>query len=209
MSGLLFRVLLPSGQYTRQYSKEEIQRAFRARKIPKRATVIVGGSEVSITDFLSRVIAPIATQKQKNFAESLGISFEPDINREKLSELIDDTLARKAKEKDSADTKSVKPEEDAFERMKNEVRAGMLADGSIPLSQATPDDILSYFEYVRDLHMVILYSPNNTFEPLVEGQKTSHRRRPGEAVLRMCHPDWMTTTALKELLKLTICNFPD
>ena len=208
MSEALFRVLLPDGQYTKPYSKEEIRRARCAKKISKRARVNVGGNEVSISDFLNRVIAPAATQKQKDFAESLGISFKSNINQVEISELIDNTLAQKADERNSTDSETVEPDENAFERMRNEVRAEMLKDGSIPLSQATPDDILNYFENVRDLEMVILYSPNSTLTQVIQSQRTSNAAPPGGTDLRMCHPDWMTTFALKQLLKLAICNFP-
>ena len=174
MSEALFRVLLSDGHYTRPYSKEEIRRAFRARQISKRATVNVGGNEVSISDFLNRVIAPVATQKQKDFAESLGISFQPNINQVEISELIDNALAQKAEERSSTESETAEPDENAIERMRNEVRAEMLKDGSIPLSQATPDDILNYFESVRDQEMVILYSPNSTIKQVIQGQRTSN-----------------------------------
>jgi hypothetical protein len=208
MSGALFRVLLPNGQYTRLYSKEEIRRAFLSKKISKRATVHVGGSEVRIADFLNRVIAPVATQKQKQLAECLGISFKPDINEVEISELIANALAQKAKETDSTEADFAESKE-TFERMQNEIRAEMLEHGSIPLSQATPDDIQNYFEYVRDSHMVILYSPDNTLEQLMQAQKTLNAGLPGGTILRICHPDSMTTNALKKLLKLAICNIPD
>ncbi len=213
MSGALFRVLLPNGQYTKLYSKEEIRRAFLAKKISKRATVQVGGTEVRISDFLNRVIAPVATQKQKQLAECLGITFKPNINEVEISELIDNALARKAKETDSTVTDSTDSgsaeSEETFERMRNEIRAEMLEHGSIPLSQATPDDFQNYFEYERGLHMVILYSPENTFEQLMQAQKTLNAGLPGGTILRICHPDSMTPNALKKLLKIAICNFPD
>ncbi len=208
MSEALFRVLLPNGQYTRPYSKDEIRSAFNAKKISRRARVNVGGNEVRISDFLNRVIAPVATQKQKEFAETLGISFKPNINQVEISELIDNTLAQKAEERNSTDAATVEPDVNALERMRNEVRAEMLKDGSIPLSQATPDDILNYFENVRDLEMVILYSPNNTLRQVIQVQKASNSAPPGGPDLRMCHPEWMTMSALKQLLKLAIYNFP-
>lgn len=208
MSEALFRVLLPNGKYTRPYAKDEIRKAFLAKKISRRARVNVGGNEVSISDFLNRVIAPVATQKQKEFAESLGISFKPNINQLEISELIDNTLAQKAEERKVAESATTEPDVVDFERMRNEVRAEMLKDGSIPLSQATPDDILNYFENVRDLEMVILYSPNNTLKQVVQIQKTPNANSAGVADLRMCHPEWMTMLALKQLLKLAIYNFP-
>jgi hypothetical protein len=72
--------------------------------------------EVSISDFLNRVIAPVATQKQKEFAESPGVSFKPNINQVEISELIGSTLAEKAEERNSTDAETVGPDENAFER---------------------------------------------------------------------------------------------
>ena len=208
MSDPLFRVLLPDGKYTRLYSKEQIRKAFLANKISKRATVIVGGSDVGISDFLSGGDIPLATKKQRDFAERLGISFERNINRAEISRLIDQALKKQHEEQSPDAFLTLVPidDDEERERIRQEILDEMREDGSIPLSQATPDDISKHFENVRDLDMVILYSPNNTFELLILAQQAEDIKG---TEIRVCRPEWMSRSAMRSLLLMIAPSIRD
>lgn len=202
-----FRVLLPNGDCSKPYSRVKIEKAFSAGQIPKGSTVNVNGTIISISDFVNGESIPVATKRQKEFATKLGIRFKETVNRAEISRLIDAALHKENEQQDPDDHSTVDSTDDeGRERIRQEIIEEMREDGSIPLSLATPDDISKHFENVRDLDMLIIYSPNNTFEQLIQAQGPADIKG---TEIRVCRPEWMSRSALKTLLLMLAPSLRD
>lgn len=84
---------------------------------------------------------PPATDRQKEYAKSLGIDFPPDINRRDISELIDKVVTERDTERYETLEALDKKEGELWEQAKAEVIAEMASD-DLPLSKASPEQIV-------------------------------------------------------------------
>ncbi len=85
--------------------------------------------------------APLATEKQKDFARSLGIEFGPSITRPEISKLIDQALEKQDDERYQRLEDLSSRESEAYERLRKEVLADLSSD-ECTLSVAEPSQIL-------------------------------------------------------------------
>tara|TARA_R110002096_G_scaffold9342_4_gene37031 strand:+ start:241 stop:774 length:534 start_codon:yes stop_codon:yes gene_type:complete len=79
---------------------------------------------------------PPATEKQKNFARELGISFPDDINRRKISTLIDKALEKENERRNELQDRESK----AYAALRQEALAEVDEDNP-RVSDASPDSI--------------------------------------------------------------------
>lgn len=222
MSQDLFRVVLPSGDTSKPYSREQIATAFNARKIPRESRVQVGEQLVRIEEFLDGSIDPVATEQQRNFARSLGIECPPNITRSAISVLIGRAVAERNQQASPSDTAtdlstttvlntrpaaataatpaSAASPTDLYERARQEVLTEMRATGDIPLSKATPEDVARHFNEVRNMNMVVIYSENNAFETLIAAADSGDRDECQGAMLGFGMPEGMPRSDLRDLL---------
>jgi hypothetical protein len=222
MSSNLYRVILPSGDTSKPYTKEQIATAFNARKIPPESRVQVGDQVLRIDQFLEGKIDPVATEQQRNFARSLGIECPPDITRSAISALIGKAVAEKNLAAVSSDTDSeistttvmktataegtapaagaVSQRGALYEQVREEILTEMRLTGDIPLSKATPEDVARHFNDVRNLNMVVIYSENNAFETLIAAADSGDRGECEGAMLAFGLPEAMPRSDLRDLL---------
>lgn len=209
----LFRVILPSGDTSKPYSKDQIAFAFNARKIPAEAKVQVGDRVVRIGDFLDGRIDPIATEQQKQFARELGIEVPPDITRSAISALIGQAVAERNAQAEQQTAVAVEsaPESDTvpvpqppdmqmYERVREEILTEMRLNGEIPLSKATPMEVARYFNDVRGMNMVVIFSENNAFEMLIAAADSGDRDECQGAMLGFGLPEGLTRSDFRNLL---------
>jgi hypothetical protein len=71
----------------------------------------------------SKGTVPLATDRQNEFAASLGIDFPPDINRREISELIDAAVQKQDDERFDRLEEFSRRESDAWREMREEVLA--------------------------------------------------------------------------------------
>lgn len=206
-----FRVILPSGDTSKPYTRDQIAFAFNAHKIPVEAHVKVGEREVRIGDFLDGRIDPIATEQQRQFARELGLDVPEDITRSAISVLIGKAVAERNQNAapedmdhhdDSSATAAVafSPDEQLYQRVRNEILQEMRMNGEIPLSKASPDDVARYFNEVRSLNTVVIYSENNAFEMLIAAADSGDRHECEGAMLGFGLPEGMTRGDFRDLL---------
>jgi|GEM_PF-2473693 len=108
--------------------------AGRKGKCPKCGTKIVIPIPLDESPETSPPIPP-ATERQKEFASSLGIEFAPDINRREISVLLDRAVQARDDERFDLLQKLDQKEGKHWEEMKQQVIAEMDAD-DLPLSKA-------------------------------------------------------------------------
>jgi len=89
--------------------------------------------------------AKAATEKQKEFAKSLGINFPPDITRRQMSDLIDEALERRDEERFRRLDELSERESEAYAEVREEIFA-QLDEEDRRLSKATPEEIIEEFE---------------------------------------------------------------
>lgn len=98
---------------------------------------------------------PLATDKQKDFARSLGVDFSPDITKSAISPLIDKAIAQEDEERFKKLDKIEDRESKAYEEMRTEILAE-IDEEDCRLSKATPAQMVEEMEN-RD-HGAILIS---------------------------------------------------
>ncbi len=210
MSKELFRIVLPSGDTSKPYTREQIAFAFNAQKIPADSGIQLGDRLVKIGDFLEGRLDPLATEQQRNFARSLGLDVPDDITRSAISVLIGKAVAEKNQQQateaeSNGDAEGTpgsprRPDPQLYDRIREEILTEMRLSGEIPLSKATPEDIARYFNDVRNINMVVIYSENNSFEMLMAAADSGDRDECQGAMLAFGLPDGMPRTDLRDLL---------
>ncbi|MFN8707623.1 MAG: hypothetical protein ACK50J_13150 [Planctomyces sp.] len=200
MSEELYRVFFPNGESTKPYSREQIRRAFSAGRIQKDASVLCDGVMIGIVKFLEGIPEPIATERQKAFARSLGIEVSPNISRSEITVLIGQAMAKKNQEGWEASQPAEVQDEDLRERLRNEILEEMREAGDIPLSRATPEEIARYFNDVRLQNMLIVYSDSNSFEQFIAAADSNDVSLCKGGSLAFAKPDGMPREDLRNLL---------
>lgn len=200
MSEELFRVLFANGESTKPYSKEQIQRAFSAGKIQEDASVLSDGVMVPILKFLEGVSDPVATERQKAFARSLGIDVPSDISRSRITVLIGEAMARKNQEGWGTARSQEELEQGLQERIREEILAEMRDSGDIPLSKATPEQIARHFNENRQQNMLIVYSDSNSFEQFIAAADSGDVSLCKGGSLSFARPEGMPREDLRNLL---------
>lgn len=107
---------------------------------------------------MQKAPAPPATEKQRAYAQKLGIPFEDDVDRRTISELIDAALAKQDDERYRRLDELQDRESEARAKLREEIIAEL--DGDDPrLSLATPAQIVESLG-CRDVGAVLI-----TFNP--------------------------------------------
>ena len=68
------------------------------------------------------------------------------------------------------------------------------------------DECHYFLQELIDLDMLIIYSPNNTFEQIIEAQGPADIKG---TEIRVCRPEWMSRSALKNLLMMLASSLRD
>lgn len=111
---------------------------------------------------------PLATERQKEFARSLGVEFAPDINRREISKLIDEAVT---KEEDARLERSIElnnRESQAWKEMQEEVFTNVIESGKL-LSNISETQMVEEFA-TRGLGAVLItfdMDQVETFDDLV------------------------------------------
>lgn len=100
---------------------------------------------------------PPATERQKEFALTLGISFSPDINRRDISALIEKAIAKRDEERDTTIQDWSQREGEFWEEAKKSVLAEMGSD-EVPVSKATPRQIIDALDE-RGIAAILIMVP--------------------------------------------------
>jgi hypothetical protein len=200
MSEELFRVFFPNGESTKPYSREQIQRAFSAGKLPPDVSVLCNGLMVSISKFLEGSSEPVATERQKAFARSLGLQVRPNISRSEITVLIGEAMAKKNQEGWGTAGSQEELEENLKDRIREEIYAEMRDSGDIPLSRATPEEIARHFNDVRQQNMLIVYSETNSFEQFIAAADSNDVNLCKGATMAFARPEGMPREDLRNLL---------
>lgn len=114
--------------------------AGRSAKCPKCGQQIHIPSDLGQSTKAKPPIPP-ATDRQKEYATSLGIEYPPNINRRDISDLIDKAVNERDAERYETLEELDKKEGELWEQAKAEVIAEMGPD-DLPLSKAAPEQIV-------------------------------------------------------------------
>jgi len=107
--------------------------------------------------------APLpATEKQKDYALSLGIKFSPDITKSEISKLLDIAVEKQTDERYEKLDKIRDREYEAYEEIKKEVLEE-IDEEDCRLSKATDEQILEKFEE-QDLGAILITFPIDDFD---------------------------------------------
>lgn len=216
MGDQLYRVVLPNGDTSKPYSRQQIANAFNGRRIPRESTVKTPDGRVPVTEFLEGLIDPLATEQQKAFARSVGIDVAEDITRTQISKLIGRAVAQGGHPSESglqSSTDTVEfpsldptiheapsPTEQLRTQLREEILAEMRLKGEIPLSEATIEDVARYFNDVKYQNTVIISSENNAFEQLIAAADSGEPKDCEGAMLSFGLPVGMPRGDLRDLM---------
>ncbi len=215
MGDQLFRVVLPNGDTSKPYSRQQIANAFNGRRIPENSTVKTPDGRIPIAEFLEGLIDPIATDQQKSFARELGIDVAEDITRSQISRLIGQAVAKKEQQSASSECSSDTVEFPSLaatlhefptsnDQVREQIRAEVLAEmrlrGEIPLSEASIEDIARYLNDSKFLNTVIICSENNAFEQLIAAADSGEPSDCEGAMVSFGLPAGMPKRDLRDLM---------
>lgn len=99
---------------------------------------------------------PPATEKQKEFARELGIEFPDDIDRRKISALIDEALAEQNDKRFSELNEIKNKESEAYQKIRSEVIADIDKDNP-RIADATPNQMVNALEEKELAAILITY----------------------------------------------------
>jgi DNA-directed RNA polymerase subunit M/transcription elongation factor TFIIS len=99
---------------------------------------------------------PPATDRQKEYARTLGIDFPDDIDRREISKLID--AAQDQRLDDLA--KVEEREGNVYEKLRKEIAAEMYRDDT-PVSKATPNDMVNALEAQGFAAIILTLNPRD------------------------------------------------
>ncbi|MEP3480356.1 MAG: hypothetical protein ABJZ55_13990 [Fuerstiella sp.] len=133
-----YRLELPDGSFSRPYEKNELQSLRERSKIPEGTKVLLGTDvDAWLEESLTDDSGP-ATDKQKNFAESLGVTHRDDITKKQMTSLIDAALDNQAA-REEARWKS----KDNVKALKRELLDEAIEDGHVRLlEKATLEELI-------------------------------------------------------------------
>ncbi|MCA9035784.1 MAG: hypothetical protein KDA91_11675 [Planctomycetaceae bacterium] len=215
MGDELFRVVLPTGDTSKPYSRQQIANAYNGRRIPESSSVKTKDGMVAITEFLGELIDPVATEQQRAFAKSLGIDVTDDITRSQISLLIGQAIAKRERDEakaecsnDTVEIPSMTPtahdfpsiSESTREQIRQELLAEMRLKGEIPLSEASIEDVARHFNDVKCRNTVIITSENNAFEQLIAAADSGEPKDCIGAMVSFGLPVGMPKRDLRDLL---------
>jgi hypothetical protein len=104
----------------------------------------------------------LATERQKEYANSLGIEFSPNISKKQMSQLIDTAVHRSDEERFKKLEELSNHESKAWQEMREQVLAEIDED-DCRLSKATPDQIVEELGN-RDLGAILISFKRNDID---------------------------------------------
>ena len=215
MGDQLYRVVLPNGDTSKPYSRQQIANAFNGRRISAASTVKTPEGRVPILEFLEGLIDPLATEQQKEFARSLGVDVTEDVTRSQISILIGQAVAKREQKDgsyqsstDTVEIPSLNPTvsevPNLTEQLRGQIRQEILAEmrlkGEIPLSEATIEDVARYFNDVKCQNTVVISSENNAFEQLIAAADSGEPKDCEGAMISFGLPIGMPKRDLRDLM---------
>lgn len=108
-------------------------------------------------------ISPPATQKQKDYALSLGIQFQPDITKSEISKLLDMKVGNQIEERYKRLDDLTIRESKAYDKMKEEILADLDVD-ECRLSTANESQVMEKYEE-QDFGAILIKFPIDDFDP--------------------------------------------
>jgi hypothetical protein len=112
---------------------------------------------------------PVATQKQKDYARSLGIEFQEDIDRRTISKLIDEAQQKETEDRFKQLDELQDRESEAYRRMRAEIEEEV--DEEDPrLSRASEDEIMEALSIQGKAAILITLAPD-AVEAIMNGSR--------------------------------------
>lgn len=99
---------------------------------------------------------PPATDRQKEYARSLGIDFPDDIDRREISKLIDAAQDQRLDDLAKVEEREGK----VYEKLRKEIAAEMYRDDK-PVSKATPNDMVNALEAQGFAAIILTLNPRD------------------------------------------------
>jgi len=152
--------------------KEELAgRRGRCTKCGNVLLIPSGDTAQDTKDTESPGSVPPATDKQKKFAESLGIAFPPDINKKSISKLIDEAIEKRDEARYAKLDEIQHRESQACAAIREEIEAEV-DDEDPRLSKASIEDILESLEE-RDITAILITCPLDEASYVLDSEGTA------------------------------------
>ena len=157
-------------------------------EIPNRAPApTVAASEAKSRE--QKAPVPPATERQKEYARELGITFDDNVNRREISKLIDHAVRNRDDERFKKLDDLQDRESEAYREIRQELAREMDADDP-RVSRATPDEIMTALAD-RGLGAVLITFDPDKLDDNLEGR--------GKAEISYTE-DWMTEEDMRDFL---------
>lgn len=141
-----YRLQLSDGKVSQPYSKQDLLRLQAKGKIPDGADVLLATDVTAWLKAETEDKSGPATDRQKEYAESLGVSFDSDATKKTLSILIDAALSEQHEVEAERWGK-----ENSLEEQKKIVLDEAIKDGILQLlSEASIDELVSQSTWLKD-----------------------------------------------------------